>query len=521
MIGSNAASAPNRAPARSLAQAARAMEGRLETASPAGGAAAESAEWRGIVIDSRKVRGGETGGELFFALVGEHTDGHRFAGKALESGAAAVVVSKDIEAPAGARLIRVDDPYTALHRLTRALRREVPRRLVGLTGSAGKTTTKEILAAMLARRFRTARSPGNLNNLLGFPIALAGIPEDTEWMVAEMGMSTPEELGAISRLARPDAAMLLNVRPAHLENFGTLEAIAEAKAEILQGLAPDGLLVANADDPQVARVAPRHPGRIVWFGSRPEEEARKALGSVAGAPLEYVRALDIEALSPEASAPPEAPRLRFRVESPFGSGRIETPLHGLYNTGNVLAAAAAALALGVPFAEVAAAAREARPAAGRGELRRAGAVTVIDDSYNSNPDALTRALESAAATAAGGRRWLVAGDMLELGPAGPEFHREAGRIAARLGFGPIVGVGELARQLVEAAGAEGADERRWFASAGEAADWIPDQVAPGDLLLVKGSRGVGLDAVVAALTSRAAERRPSSDHPEHDAEEVA
>src|SRR5262245_20381442 len=210
--------------------------------------------WSGAVLDSRKV----AGGELFFALRGEKSDGHRFVAQAIERGAAAAVVHEDVDAPPDATLIRVPDTYAALHALTRAVRAEVPRRLVGITGSVGKTTTKELLALMLGQRYRVAKSPGNLNNLYGFPLALLAVPEDTEGTVAEMGRSTPGELGAISELARADVAVFTSVRAVHLEFFGTLEAIAEAKAELLRGLVPGGLVIANADDPQVARIARRH-----------------------------------------------------------------------------------------------------------------------------------------------------------------------------------------------------------------------------------------------------------------------
>ncbi len=457
-----------------LAEAAEAMRGALVGAPP-------EAPWDGAAIDSRAVERGQ----LFFALRGARTDGHRFVPQALAGGAAAVVVHEPDSVPAAAPRLAVADTFEALHALTRAMRARAPRRLAGITGSVGKTTTKELLAAMLARRYRVAKTPGNLNSLYGFPLSLLNIPDDTEWMVAEMGMSTPGELGRLARLGRPDVAVFTTIKPVHLEFFGTLRAIAEAKAELLAGLAPDGLVVANADDPEVARIARRHEatgGRVVWYGATGE-----------------VRALNVGPAEVRGRS-----GSRFRLAA--GGGRGETaesvevllPLHGLYNVDNCLAAAATAWALGVPLAEIAAAAGAVEPAAMRGVVHRLpGGGTLVDDSYNSNPAALARALESAAPLPAA-RRWAVLGDMLELGPEAPRFHREAGRRAAELGFSPVAGVGELAREI--AAGAEEAGaESAWFPDAAAAAAWAPGALRPGDLVLVKGSRGVGLERVVHAI----------------------
>ena len=430
-----------------------------------------TATWEGAAIDSRAL----AGGELFFALPGERTDGHLFVADALAAGAAAAIVDdRPLEAPSGA-VARVDDPYEALHRLTRTIRDRVPEHLVGVTGSSGKTTTKELLAAMLSRRYRTAASPGNLNNLLGFPLALLGIPDDTEWMVAEMGMSTPGELRRVSLLGRPDVAVFTNVRQAHLEFFGSVERIAAAKAELLAGLGRDGVVVANGDDPNVRWIASRHAGEVVFYGRRGGD----------------VRAVDVESLRDGVGS-------RFRLVADAGEVEVVLPLHGTYNVDNCLAAAACALRLGVDVPEVAAAVTGLASQPGRGVVHRLdnGAV-VVDDSYNSNPDAARRALESAAAVGAG-RRWAVLGDMLELGEAGPELHRSVGARAVELGFAPVLGVGELSRHLVEEAAAVGADAR-WLADAGEAAAAAVVELRPGDVVLVKGSRGVGLEAVVEAL----------------------
>lgn len=443
----------------------------------------------GAAIDSRAVRGGE----IFFALPGAQTDGHRFVADALGRGAAVALVEQDVKLPESGAVIRVDNTFQALHDLARFVReRGVPQNLLGITGSVGKTTTKELLAAMLQTRFRTAWSPGNFNNLFGFPLSLLNVPEGTEWMVAEMGMSTPGELRQLSLLGRPNAALFTLVRPVHLEFFAGVREIAEAKSEILAGLAPSGSIVANADDPEVARIASRHVaqqgGRVIWYGQQGTYHP-----------------LDVQ-LSELRPAPDGQVGSRFVLAA--GAEREERadfalPLHGLYNAENCLAAAACAWSLGLSLEEIAAALGAVRPAAHRGVVHRlAEGGTVIDDSYNSNPDALIRALEGAALLPAA-RRWAVLGDMRELGPEGPRFHRDCGRRAADLGFAPVVGVGELSRELVAGAKSGGA-ATEWFADAASAADWAARALQPGDLVLVKGSRGVGLEAVTAALAPAAA-----------------
>ena len=459
-----------------LGEAARAMSGQLSTGAP-------EAFWSGAAIDSRQVRAGD----LFFALRGARADGHRFVGDAIARGAAAAVIERARigEVDSSAPRIEVLDPFSALHDITRHVRSRLPRWLVGVTGSAGKTTTKDLLAAMLGRRYRTAASPGNLNNLYGFPLALLGIPDSTEWMVAEMGMSEPGELGRLSRLARPDAVVLTNVRQVHLEFFGTLERIAEAKAEIFAGLAPGGTVIANASDPDVVRVTRRHlaaaGGEAAWYSLTDAVPEGTAITL-------RVRDLECPAAGMTGS--------RFTLVAVGGGEavRVRLPLVGRHNVENFLAAATAACRFGVPLVDIAQAVAAATPAAMRGVLRDAGRARVYDDSYNSNPDAVSRVLEALAELEAE-RRWAILGDMLELGPEAKRFHREAGRRAAQLGFDPVVGVGELAREIVSAAAEEGA-LTAWFATAAEAAEFAGGELRDGDLLLVKGSRGVGLERVV-------------------------
>jgi UDP-N-acetylmuramoyl-tripeptide--D-alanyl-D-alanine ligase len=470
---------------RTLDEAARAMSGSL-----IGGQ--ETSRFVGAAIDSRRT----AAGNLFFALEGERTDGHRFIADAWARGAAAVVVHRDPNAEDGAWL-RVEDTFRALHDLTRHVRESVPRQLVAITGSVGKTTTKELLAAMLATTWRTAKSPGNLNNLYGFPLSLLGVDDDCEWMVAEMGMSTPGELRAISLLGRPDVAVLTNVRPAHLASFPDLDGIAEAKGELLAGVPANGVVVANADDERVMRIAARHAGRLVRFGHLRNTDRSDHRRDNVDFALADVRPRPDGAIGSVFSL----------IANPAGKGEtveVTLPLHGLYNAENCLAAAACAHALGVSLQDIARAVSQAKPGAMRGVVETlADGVVLVDDTYNANPDAVERALESAALLAAE-RRIAVLGDMLELGATSAALHTRVGKVAAHLGFDLVVGVGAESKTLVEAAGLGGC-RTLWLPDATAAVTWTREADGPkrGDLVLVKGSRGIALEAVTQSLRQRA------------------
>ena len=473
--------------------------------------------YRGAAIDSRRVEGGE----LFFALPGERTDGHRFVAAALAAGAAAAVVRTPVE-DAGGPQVRVGDVTEALHELTRDHRRLLDIRVAAVTGSAGKTTTKDLLALLLGERWRVRKSLGNLNNLLGFPLTLLATGADCEWLVAEMGMSTPGELAAVSRLGQPDVAVFTNVRPAHLAGFeepggaaAGVEAIARAKAELLEGLAEDGLIVANAGDPRVVGLVERYlvaRGEELGAGAAEDGERRRRGGAegapagervvwyelepaAGGTPRAAVAARGVEPLA-------EGPGTRFTLEHRRAPATVEAtvelPLHGTVNVENFLAAAACALTLGVPIEAVAAAARRAPAAAGRGQVvPLPSGATLVDDSYNSNPEAARLALE-AARLLDGRRHVAILGDMLELGAAERRYHRELGGDAAELGFGLVAGVGELATETVAAAREAGV-ETAWFEDARAAAAGVPALIGDGDVVLVKGSRGAALERVVEAL----------------------
>ncbi len=459
------------------------------------------ARFGGAVIDSRAIRGGE----LFFAFRGARVDGRAFVAEALARGAAGAVVDRrpgeaPIAIPAASKgfLIEVADTGEALLDLARSFRERAPEQLAGITGSAGKTTTKELLAAMLARRFRVGRTTGNFNNRIGLPVSLLNVPDDTEWMVAEMGMSSAGELRELAQLARPDLAVFTVIRPVHLEFFGSVRAIAEAKAELLSGLPSDGWIVANAFDPEVARIARRqreqHGQRIVWYGQDEQPAGPR--------PTDPSDRLDLRAIDVASLA--DGPGSRFVLEVEGRRYPVRLALHGAYNVKNFLAAAAAAWSIGVPIEEIVEVAAEMPSAPGRGVVHRLDLgqgrfALLVDDSYNSNPDAVGKALSGAAdlerSRRPKGRRVAILGDMLELGPETAKFHREAGAAAAALGFSPVVGVGELARELVAGAAAFGA-EAIHQPDAEAAAEWAAAHVEPGDVVLIKGSRGIRLDRVV-------------------------
>lgn len=420
-------------------------------------------------------------GELFFAVVAGR-DGHEFVAAAAEAGAAGAVVSREVPLPRpGFALIRVEDTVAALQRLAAAVLAERPVRVVGITGSAGKTTTKELAAALLAARFRVLKSEGNLNNHLGLALSLLKLEPAHDAAVLEMAMNHPGEIRTLTRIAPPDVAVVVNVLPVHLEFFGTVEDIARAKKEILDGAKPGATAVLNGDEPLVRRMAEGWGGPVVTFGFG--EGCR-------------VRAVALERLGAGGHA--------FSLL--YGDERValETAFLTESFLMDVLAACAAAFACGIPAASLAAPIRDFRPFARRGAvLSLGGGVTVVDESYNSNPRALEGALRGLAGLPAR-RRVAVLGDMLELGDRGPVFHEEAGRQAARTGWAPLVTVGPLARRMAEGARDEGLDasEIASFAAPEEAAAAVPDLVRPGDLVLVKGSRGMRLETVVDALKAR-------------------
>jgi UDP-N-acetylmuramoyl-tripeptide--D-alanyl-D-alanine ligase len=428
----------------------------------------------GVSIDSRTVNAGE----LFVAVAGPRFDGHDFVGEAAARGAAALLVHREVALPPGVGAVRVDDTTLALGRLAREARLLSAAGVVAVTGSVGKTTTKEMAAVLLGGGDAVLRSEGNLNNRYGLPLSLLRLRAGHRYAVVELGMSAAGELRELSRLAAPDVAVITLVAPVHLQFFASLADIAAAKAEVLEGLREGGVAVLNADDPQLRAIGRRHPGRVLWFGR--EGQAEVSAGSW--------RAV--------------APGLRFELDLAGRRVEVALGLTGAHNVTNFLAAAAVAHHFGVGPEEVARRALDVRPARHRGEVLALGeGVSVLDDCYNSNPRAVEAAV-LALGTLAAGRRVAFLGDMLELGPTGPELHREAGRKVGG-GLDLLVGVGDLAGHfLAGARESSPAPRTEALGDAAAAAAAVPSLVRPGDAVLVKGSRGVRLEQVVEALLSR-------------------
>jgi len=459
------------------------VAGALDVAPPAG--LDPVARLAGVSIDSRTVGRGE----LFVAIHGPRHDGHNFVAAALDAGAPAAIVARERVAEflpqLRTRLIPVADTLAALQSLARAVRRKWRRKLAGVTGSVGKTTTKETLAALLAARFRVLKSEGNLNNEFGLPLTLLRLDDADEVAVVELGMSHGGELGQLAAIAEPNVGVVTRVAPVHLEFFASVDEIALAKRELIEGLSggEESVAVLNADDPRVAEFARVAPGRVLTFGASPSADFRAAAIEDRG----------------ECGT-------SFDFSFPGGSARLDLALAGRHNVENALAALAAASVWGVGAAEAAEVFPRLSPAGMRGQvLHFAAGFTVINDSYNSNPLALDAMIALLAGHAEAHRRILLAGEMLELGPRSAELHHEAGLRAGAGGtLDWIIGVQGDAAQLVRGAIEAGQPDSRaeFFANSADAAKAVADLVAPGDVLLVKGSRGVKMERIVEALAAR-------------------
>jgi UDP-N-acetylmuramoyl-tripeptide--D-alanyl-D-alanine ligase len=434
----------------------------------------------GYSIDSRTVRPGE----LFFAVKGERLDGHDFVEQALSGGAIAAVVRKD---QAGrysnlsdlVSLLVVDDTLVALQTLATAVRKIWGKTAIGITGSMGKTTTKEAMAHLLATKFRVHRTKGNFNNHFGLPLGLLTLEPEYDLAVVEMGMSHSGEIAALTRIAEPNQGVVTNVAPVHLESFESIAGIARAKYELIEALPHGGTAVLNADDEYVSQFGRDFKGKVITFGLKSEA------GVPAGVPAD-VRAENIESLGAEGT--------RFDLVSLVGGEErqsVRSPLLGTYNVYNVLAAAAIALEHGITPSEIAAALPTLQPADKRGQVVQVGNITVLYDCYNSSPKALMAAVETLAGMPAR-RRIVVAGEMLELGATGEELHRECGRHIAGGRFEFLLGVRGLARSVVEAA-REAGMKAEFVATPEEAGEWLARETREGDVVLLKASRGVKLE----------------------------
>src|SRR5712664_1475475 len=438
----------------------------------------------GVSIDSRAIRAGE----LFIAIHGPRHDGHDHVASALEGGAIAAVVAEAqlsrYAVPVRDRCIAVADTFDALKQLARAVRESWGGKIAGVTGSVGKTTTKEILAALLGAKLRVLKSEGNFNNEYGLPLTLLRLEETHQAAVLEMGMSRRGELARLAAIARPDIGVVTRVSPAHLEFFASVDEIALAKRELIEGLnGRESTAVLNADDPRVAAFGAFAPGRVLTYGI--EKQA-------------FFMAQDIEDRGALGSA--------FDYVSPEGRVRLELNVPGRHAIANALAALAAASVWDIGAAEAQSVFLSLRAPAMRGELLRfSNGSALINDSYNSSPAALQAMTELLAATPNFRRRILAAGEMRELGAASKELHREAGKFAAKTGkVDWILGVSGDAAEIVNGAVASGfsAAHTKFFETPEEAAEFLRGVLVSGDLLLVKGSRGVKMERIVESLIAQ-------------------
>jgi UDP-N-acetylmuramoyl-tripeptide--D-alanyl-D-alanine ligase len=448
---------------RTLEEFARACGGRLQGADGA---------FTDVVSDSRTLKRGQ----LFVALQGPNFNGQDFVGAALQAGAAGAVVGA--AQPVALPQIVVPDPQAALERAARSWRAHFAGPLVGVAGSNGKTTAKEMTASILAQAGECLATRGNLNNHIGVPLTLMRLSPAHRFAVIEMGANRAGEVAALVALARPSIGLITNAGAEHLEGFGSLEGVARAEGEMVAGLTPAATAVINADDEFVSLWRGSTPARVVTFGVR--------------------QRADFTASDVRASVGAQGFRTQFRLSAPQGSAAIELSLGGAHNVANALAAAAAAAAAGATLEHIAAGLAAVRAVPGRLQFKQsASGAWLIDDSYNANPSSMRAAIEVLATLS--GRKWLVLGDMGELGAFAADAHTDIGEFARAQGIERLYATGPLMQRAVESFGA-GA---RWYGAAAEltaAVDEALRGAGPEVRLLVKGSRSNRLERVVEALT---------------------
>ncbi|MFD7182399.1 UDP-N-acetylmuramoyl-tripeptide--D-alanyl-D-alanine ligase [Streptomyces sp. NPDC056637] len=426
-----------------------------------------------VVIDSRKV----TDGSLFAAFVGERVDGHDYAAAVVDAGAAAVLASRPVGVPA----IVVDDVQAALGALARTVVERLGATLVALTGSAGKTSTKDLIAQVLRSKAPTVFTPGSFNNEIGLPLTALSATDETRYLVLEMGARGKGHIRYLTGLTPPRIGVVLNVGTAHIGEFGGREQIAEAKGELVESLPADGTAILNADDPLVRAMASRTKARVLLFGEAADADVR----------AENVRLT-------------ENGQPSFSLRTPSGCSDVTLRLYGEHHVSNALAAAAVAHDLGMSVEEIALALSQAGTLSRwRMEVtERPDGVTVVNDAYNANPESMRAALRALAAMGRGRRTWAVLGHMAELGDEALAEHDAVGRLAVRLNVSKLVAVGgREASWLQLGAYNEGSwgEESVHVSDAQAAVDLLRSELRPGDVVLVKASRSVGLESVAQAL----------------------
>jgi UDP-N-acetylmuramoyl-tripeptide--D-alanyl-D-alanine ligase len=432
----------------------------------------EADAFSSYTIDSRKVQPGS----LFFALKGEQTDGHLFVQAAFDAGAKGAIVQRDPQSKG--TLLLVEDAFKALYDLASFVRNQSLARFIGITGSAGKTSTKEFTARILMERFRVYKSEGNLNSITGLPLSILAM-EDQQCAVFEAGINQPGEMTSLSKLLRPNIAVLLNVNPVHIGHFQSEKDIAVEKTSLADSLEDNGQIIFNADDLLLQEEVEKRKANKISFGQSQKADLRIEQLSLKG-----VRGL-------EASFTWHNQPLR-----------IESSLCGLGNIYNIAAAVCVALTEGITTGEIERAVRELKPYSQRGILSESGGMYIYDDSYNSNPRALEITLQLIAASEGFKRRVVIVGDMLELGSQEIEYHTAAGRVVAQNKIDVLITAGPLSRHLAEEARRSGVGEVHSAENSAEAAEIALQVLKPGDIVLVKGSRGMKMETVIDRLRNR-------------------
>jgi UDP-N-acetylmuramoyl-tripeptide--D-alanyl-D-alanine ligase len=429
-----------------------------------------------VVIDSRLAEPGA----LFVAVRGERADGHEFAAAAVAAGAVAVLAERPLD---GVAAVVVDDAVGALGRLARGVVDRLPKTLViGITGSSGKTSTKDLVAQVIGRLGPTVAPAGSFNNEIGHPLTVLRADEDTRYLVMEKSARGLGHIAYLTRIAPPRIGVVLNVGTAHLGEFGSREVVAKAKGELVEALTADGTAVLNADDPLVRTMAARTPAKIVTFGRVPD-----ALVRATGEWLD------------------EQGRARFSLVTPEGTAPVALRLHGSHAVSNALATAAVAREAGMPLPEIAVALSEAVPVSRwRMEVsERADGVTVVNDAYNANPESMRAAVDALGHMARGRRAYAVLGGMAELGASSVAEHEKIGQHVARSGVAGLIAVGATAAPMLDGARQVGSwtGESVQVEDAGAAMAVLSERLRPRDVVLVKGSRVAGLERVAQALLS--------------------
>lgn len=434
----------------------------------------------GISTDTRTLKAGD----LFVALKGPNFDGHQYISQAFEKGAVAALVSDPRKiwiTPQDRGIIQVNDTLSALGDLSALWRGKFSATVIGISGSNGKTTTKEMLAAILGQEGLTLKNPGNLNNAIGLPLSLFSLNEDHRFAVMEMGMNHLGEIARLCQIARPSIGLLTNIGPAHLEGLGSLAMIAKAKGELFEALEVNHWAVINYDDPMVRELGRVCRARKMTYGSDPK----------AGVRAEGV------AITPQG--------VRFRLFFHGGKEEIVLPISGEHNISNALGAAAAALALNLPLEKIRAGLEGFKLPEHRLQLKKGfRGVQLIDDSYNANPASLKAALNTFQLLRRGKRGGLILGDMLELGAQASEAHKEIGRFIGNMGVDYLLTLGPLSQGMVAEAlkGSQPPQKAFGVGSHKEIVDRLVDLIQAGDVILIKGSHGMNMEAVVQALEDR-------------------